>query len=92
MSKITTFELEELHTCCYSHRERILKEETIGCFFCRNMSKSSDIEEWADKGTTALCPKCGVDAVLPGSLCDESVLIQMDNYWFGFAISGHEES
>jgi hypothetical protein len=90
MSKLTITALEELHTCCYSHRERILKEETIGCFFCRNMSNVTDIEEWS--GATAHCPKCGVDAVLPGSLCDESVLIEMDNYWFGFATSGNEET
>ncbi len=80
---MTIIELEELHRCCILHRERILKEETIGCFFCRNISDVSEIKEWVDRGSTALCPKCGVDAILPGSLCDESVLIQMDNYWFG---------
>jgi NTP pyrophosphatase (non-canonical NTP hydrolase) len=44
--------------------------------------KSIEIFEWIDNGVTALCPKCGIDAVLPYNLGD-TVLKQMHDYWFG---------
>jgi hypothetical protein len=53
---------------------------------------SSKIREWINKGgkghATALCPRCGIDSVLPGSLVKLSrpMLDAMSDYWFGVSI------
>jgi len=41
-----------------------------GCFSCINVFKVSKITEWIDDNTTAICPECGVDSVLPDSMVD----------------------
>jgi hypothetical protein len=58
------------------------------------MFASSAITEWIDPpndddsqpGTTALCPHCGIDAVLPSALPGLSLtpdlLQQMRDHWF----------
>jgi hypothetical protein len=43
------------------------------------------IEEWVDEGTTALCPRCGVDSVIgdkSGYEISDSILKAMKAYWF----------
>ena len=39
-----------------------------GCYHCLATFKPSKIKEWVDDGSTALCPECGIDAVVPDSL------------------------
>lgn len=39
--------------------------EKCGCYYCQAIYEPSSINEWVDKQKTALCPKCGVDAVIP---------------------------
>ena len=34
------------------------------CFHCLSAFSADLIEGWADEGDTALCPNCGIDAVL----------------------------
>jgi hypothetical protein len=52
----------------YEHREIILRSELCGCQLCRHLFRPDEIEEWIDEtdgvGQTALCPKCGLDAVI----------------------------
>ena len=40
------------------------------CFycFCSFDPRALSSEDWTDAGKTAICPECGVDAVLPGHL------------------------
>ena len=94
-----TVNLEGLHRLCGMHRRHVLKAKRIGCFFCCEISKPSEIKEWIDgrkiqdwskapkrkdgkgltlaqikriptrvEGQTALCPKCGIDSVIPSSV------------------------
>ena len=42
----------------------IFRNPKIGCYGCVNFFKASDITEWIDNGQTALCPICGIDAVV----------------------------
>lgn len=37
--------------------------ETVGCYYCLETFKSSTIEHWTDRGHTAICPMCYIDAV-----------------------------
>ena len=34
------------------------------CFHCLHAFSAEQINRWADQGATALCPNCGIDAVL----------------------------
>jgi hypothetical protein len=36
------------------------------CFHCLHAFSAEQISHWVDNGETALCPNCGVDAVLSG--------------------------
>jgi hypothetical protein len=38
-------------------------KDLCGCFYCKQFFEFDDIEEFVDRGT-AICPKCGIDAVL----------------------------
>ncbi len=35
------------------------------CIYCRSAYRGSEVVKWTDSGTTAVCPFCDVDAVLP---------------------------
>ncbi len=67
--------LEEIHKLCGWHRDAIVASPSVGCFYCLAIYSPSEIEDWVDEpedcprgpGKTALCPKCGIDAVLPES-------------------------
>jgi hypothetical protein len=45
----------------------------------------AEINEWIDDNGTAMCPRCGIDAVIgsaSGFSLSEKFLQQMHHYWF----------
>jgi hypothetical protein len=56
-----------------------------GCFYCLAEYPFARIAEWIDDGKTALCPHCGIDAVLGFSsvAADQDLLHQMHEQWLG---------
>ena len=46
------------------HKEEIKRSTFCGCYCCCKIYHSNDIKEWCDNGNTAICPQCGVDAVI----------------------------
>lgn len=74
--------LEALHKRSTHHREAILASEWCSCFYCLSQFQPSRIERWLAGEGTALCPECGIDAVLPDSP-DRQTLQNMHLYWFG---------
>ncbi|MBT9156796.1 MAG: hypothetical protein DDT37_01786 [Firmicutes bacterium] len=93
-----SFSIEQLyivHSRCSHHREHILSSERCGCFHCLRWFSPANIEEWIDEpgiddgervGQTALCPHCGIDAVLPeiipGMRLCSSLLLAMRKHFF----------
>jgi hypothetical protein len=88
-------DLEGIHRHSNWHRERIVQSGVCGCFYCLEMFPSADIVEWIPEpgkngelveDVTALCPRCGIDAVLPDSVPDAplspELLQAMQAYWF----------
>jgi hypothetical protein len=56
--------------------------------YCETVFHSSDIYHWTDKDTTAACPYCDAEAVIPTSIeVDRTMLQQVKNSFFG-KISG----
>jgi hypothetical protein len=61
--------LSEIHGTSANHRSLIERSDICGCFYCRRMFAASEITAWTDTddrgvGQTALCPHCGIDAVI----------------------------
>jgi hypothetical protein len=83
--------LKAIHDLARAHRALVEASKTCGCFYCRKTFPASEIREWVDKApgsggsTTALCPRCGIDSVLPGGLIklSKAMLDEMNDYWFG---------
>jgi hypothetical protein len=48
----------------FRNRAALKSSRICGCYFCLRMFPYKKIKDWADKGQTAICPYCQVDAVL----------------------------
>jgi hypothetical protein len=79
------------------HRDEIAASVTCGCFYCLRIFPPAEIEDWVDwpedapdelqlkLGTTALCPKCGIDSVIgsaSGCPIETAFLERMNRHWF----------
>jgi len=86
------------HARASEHRAEIEASTVCGCFYCLATFEPSDIGEWVDapkdpvtgaptgEGETALCPHCGIDAVLgsqSGFPITPEFLTAMHGHWFG---------
>ena len=73
----------------------VRKSDVAGCFYCQAFFSPDEISEWVDgrqpetgntdDGVTALCPHCGIDAVLPNAIptvLTAELLAEMHAYWF----------
>lgn len=63
------YDLQAAHDAARINREILAKDSKCGCFYCQRVFSPSEIEEWCpelddDKDVTAICPYCGIDAVL----------------------------
>lgn len=80
----------DAHKASIHHRAAIMRSASCGCFYCLDIYTPSDIKEWTDTSepeprNTALCPKCGIDAVLgsdSGYPITKEFLSSMKSYWF----------
>ena len=88
-------DLESVHRFCTNNRELLARSDRAGCFYCQAIVDASEIEDWVDgaqvetgalsDGVTALCSRCGIDAVLPSAApikLDAPLLAEMHQYWF----------
>lgn len=92
-------DLDGAHRHCGLNRNEIARSANCGCFYCVATFAPSEIHEWVDvhdgleegparlgeKGT-ALCPRCGIDAVLGSAsglpVGDTDFLRRMNGRWF----------
>ena len=56
---------KEMYKRSSNHRALLRESELCGCFHCTTVFNVAAIEEWVDSDRTALCPHCGIDAVIP---------------------------
>jgi hypothetical protein len=91
-----THELEAAHKHCTHNRRAIQRSTACACFYCLEIFPGSEVDEWiqemaaeagSEEGPTALCPRCGIDSVLPGAsglpVQDAAFLQAMHGHWFG---------
>jgi len=76
----------EAHKFSSNQKAQILKDQRCGCFYCLAIFRTSEIIEWIDSNSdTAICPYCGIDAVIgegSGYPLTEEFLKKMKKYWF----------
>lgn len=86
MINIKNYSVTEAHKFSSNHMEELLKDEKCGCFHCLKIFSPSEIEEWIeDERGTAICPYCGVDAIIgesSGYPVTKEFLSKMYNRWF----------
>ena len=87
-------EVKRVHQHCTGNRQALAESELAGCFYCCALFPAGSVTDWVDgpaletgdldDGITALCPKCGIDSVLPSASVPLSrdLLVAMRNYWF----------
>lgn len=66
------------------NKKQVLASQTCRCANCLATFSGAEVTEFTDKGKTAICPKCGVDAVLPDCVegLDDQLLQEIHDYWF----------
>lgn len=74
-------EIERVHLLSSNNREAIQAGTHVSCYYCKKVSPASDVARWTDNGNTALCPKCEIDAVIPGEF-DAPTLEALNLRWF----------
>jgi hypothetical protein len=81
----TKANLAALHKKSRNHKSSLYKGRICGCFYCFAEYPFEQIAEWIDADRTALCPRCGVDAVLgfDTPAADQELLHAMHERWFG---------
>jgi len=52
-----------------------------GCYFCFKIFNGHRIVKWVDGNTTALCPHCDMDTVIP-NIDDATFLLEAGERWF----------
>ncbi|MAQ15812.1 MAG: cytoplasmic protein [Sandaracinus sp.] len=78
-------EVVRAHSHSIDHRAEILASALCGCFHCLATFPPTAIDTWVDRGETAMCPRCGIDAVLgsaAGFSLDRQFLGHMRRRWF----------
>jgi hypothetical protein len=77
-----------LHSHASNNEIEILKSKTCSCFFCRQTYSARLVNDWINdaRGVTAICPECGMDAVLGdagGEADRQSLFKEMNLAYYG---------
>ncbi len=79
--------LEKAGICSGNHKAIIAESEFCACYYCENKFLPQNIESWVDEGNTAICPKCGIDAVIGSKfglpIDDPAFLKEANVFFFG---------
>lgn len=87
INETAMYDCVKAHRFCANHKEQLAKDNVCGCFYCGKIFNPAEIQSWLDdeKGT-AVCPYCGIDAVIgesSGFPISEAFLDEMYRHWYG---------
>ena len=78
-------DLIHAHEHSKNNRQKLANARVCGCFFCLRIYDPKEIPWIDDADDTAICPYCGIDAVI-GESADlpitKQLLKSMREYWF----------
>jgi hypothetical protein len=76
----------DAHAHSSRHRAELDASAAAGCFYCCGVFAPSEIKDWVNGGDCALCPHCGIDAVIGDAsgfaASDKKFLKEMNEFWF----------
>jgi len=78
-------DLKAAHKHSNRHRAELESSDQCGCFHCLEVFSTKQIDVWVDDEDTALCPICGIDAVIgstAGFPLTAAFLSEMRQHWF----------
>jgi hypothetical protein len=67
------------------NREQLEASKIAGCYYCCNLFLPIVIDYWVDNQKTAICPLCGIDAVIGDASpyeINSDTLKMLNSYWF----------
>ena len=82
---MTKEEMKGIHSHTLRNRKEIEASDNCVCISCRETFNASEVEDYIDEGETALCPKCGIDAVIgdcTGISMDKETLNELNKEFF----------
>jgi hypothetical protein len=84
MVSISERKLKAAHRHSLDNHQLLATGGECGCFHCLRTFDAGEVTEWVDDTSTALCPRCHVDAVLSSKIepIDPDFLRRMHDYWF----------
>jgi hypothetical protein len=59
-----TPDYNQTHKHSAHHEQEILNSSLCICFYCLAFFTPDKIDDWIDSDQTAMCPYCGIDAVI----------------------------
>ena len=68
-----------------ANEENLKNSSKAGCYYCKKIYDASEVLEFLEGERTALCPKCGIDSVIPSNSPIEltsSNLNKLNKHWF----------
>lgn len=77
--------LKKLHAYSYNNKEKIMHSGKCYCFYCKKEMEAKEINKYIDNDSTALCPYCEIDSIIPDSIdenINSSIIDEMNKYWF----------
>lgn len=85
-------EVRQAPRLAFNNKDRLEKATWCGCYQCLSIMTTNSVVMYTDNGTTALCPVCGVDSIIPEATDkDKPLLMLMYEYWFGGPSLLHKE-
>ena len=73
------------HAQCNGNRQKLSQASVCGCFYCLRIYDPKEIVWESDEDNTAMCPYCGIDAVIAESQSlpvTKAFLKKMREFWF----------
>ena len=82
---MTKEEMKGIHSHTMRNRKEIEASYNCVCISCCEIFYASKVEDYIDEGETALCPICGIDAVIgdcTGISMDSNTLSELNKEFF----------
>lgn len=76
---------EDAHSHTIRNRSEIGRSVKCGCLCCERIFPASEVVDYIDNGSTALCPYCGCDALLAdaaGFELNANLIKQLNEHYF----------
>lgn len=81
-----TPDLDLIHDAAINNRHAVMASTRCGCFSCEAMFHGWEITDFTERDFSAVCPRCGIDSVLPEHLpnaqLSQALLRQMRERYF----------